>query len=178
MTTAELGLITTAIVGVAAAAGPALVSWANRRHERVMTRSTRLYEQRRKAYEDVAAFLERTRLWVAPYGPNWPDDPTRTTADEWADLMARAAVAGSADVQARLAAFHEAVKNFYIEAAFLSGSSRGRFRALSEQEFEALSEQEHEELADLHETVEKDRGEVVKLIDEAEQAMRDELAML
>jgi hypothetical protein len=113
-----------------------------------------------------------------PYGPNWPDDPTRTTADEWADLMARAAVAGSAGVQAKLAAFHEAVKNFYLEAAFLTPDSKGRFQAFSEQEFEALSEHEREEISDLHETVAKDRGEVVKLIDEAEQALRDELATL
>jgi hypothetical protein len=123
-------------------------------------------------------FSSERALWVAPYGPNWPDDPTRTTADEWAELMARAAVAGSADVQAKLAAFHEGVKNFYIEVVFLTGSSSGRFRVLSEQEFQALSEQEREELADLHESVEKDRGEVVELIDRAEQAMRDELATL
>jgi hypothetical protein len=112
MTTAELGLVTTAIVGVAAAASPALVSWANRKHEQAMARSTRLYEQRRSAYHDLAVFLEAGRLGLQIGGRQWAEPPTRATVDEWTQLMARTAIAGSAEAQAKLAEFHEAEELF------------------------------------------------------------------
>jgi hypothetical protein len=112
MTTAELGLVTTAIVGVAAAASPTLVGWANRKHERAMARSTRLYEQRRNAYRDLAVYLERARLGIG--GRLHFEDPrTPETADHWTELMGSAAVAGSAEVQAKLAEFHEVEEYFY-----------------------------------------------------------------
>jgi hypothetical protein len=160
MTTAELGLVTTAIVGVAAAASPALVSWANRRHEQAMARSTRLYEQRRNAYHALAVFLERVRLALSRSGRNWPEPPTRETADEWTDLMALAAVAGSAEVQTKLAAFHEEEENYHI---FSGGASTA---------------DDLEQSKELREEAEEFRSGSLKLIDEIEQAMRDELATL
>jgi hypothetical protein len=62
MTTAELGLITTAIVGVAAAASPALVSSANRRHERTMARSTACTSNAERLTRISQSFLSK-RDW-------------------------------------------------------------------------------------------------------------------
>jgi hypothetical protein len=163
MTTAELGLVTTAIVGVAAAASPALVSWANRKHERAMARSRRLYEQRRKAYQDLAVYLDQARLWIEPGEKSWPKPPTRETADEWIDLMARAAVTGPAELQAKLASFHEAEFEAYLASGLLE---------------QAIKTQDTEKISERKEYVEKTRSEAFTLIDEAEQAMRDELATL
>jgi hypothetical protein len=163
MTTAELGLITTAIVGVAAAASPALVSWANRKHDRAMTRSARLYEQRRNAYQDLAVFLERARTGLERTARKWSAPPTAKTADEWIDLMARAAVVGSAEVQAKLADFHEEEFNFHIA----SGDLRS-----------AVERQDEEQIREMHELVEGFRSGALALIDEAEQTMREELAGL
>jgi hypothetical protein len=130
MTTAELGLITTAIVGVAAAASPALVSWANRRHERAMARSTRLYDARRETYLDllrqflvevqiVQRTAEITRLRVPPPMP--PED-------EWRDLRARVGAFGSPEVgdavemfDSKVRAFHDAADDFGAESQQLEG---------------------------------------------------------
>jgi hypothetical protein len=166
MTTAEIGLVTTAIVGVAAAASPALVSWANRKHERVMARSTRLYEQRRNAYRDLAVFLEAARLGAQKGGRQWADAPKRATVDEWTDLMARTAIAGSAEVQEKLAAFHEAEELFY------TSEPRPPEKPMNEvpKEWE-----EYKSMSELHEGF---REELLELIDDIEQTMRDELANL
>jgi uncharacterized membrane protein len=74
VTTAELGLITTMVVGVAAAGAPTLTSWASRKHERSLLRSQRLYEQRRDTYKDIAAILERTRMDIERHSTDrlWP----------------------------------------------------------------------------------------------------------
>jgi hypothetical protein len=164
VTTAELGLITTAIVGVAAALSPALISWANRRHERAMARSARLYEQRRKAYEDLAVDLERSRLYLADPGRSL-GDPTPANADEWATLMAAAAVAGSAEVQAKLAAYHQAEYVFFVEGeAWLEHIRK--------------EEQDVDLVREAHVEHAKSRTKLLQLVDEAERAMQDELAAL
>jgi hypothetical protein len=54
MTTAELGLVTTAAVGISAAGGPFLTARLNRFHKRAMT----LYEQRRGPTGNSALFSE------------------------------------------------------------------------------------------------------------------------
>src|SRR5205823_622269 len=111
MTTAELGLITTALVGVSAAAAPALTAAWNRGHERTMARSTRLYDQRRSVYEDIALFLERARLRLdssVSDRPQRASDLLTVRYDEWVRLQARTALNGSGDVQAKLAAYRRA----------------------------------------------------------------------
>jgi uncharacterized membrane protein len=68
VTTAELGLVRTAAVGIADVAGPTLTAWLNRAHERAMLRSTRNYEQRHQTYIDVGIFLERQRQLLSDIG--------------------------------------------------------------------------------------------------------------
>jgi hypothetical protein len=77
--------------------------------------------------------------------------------------MARAAVAGSAEVQTKLAAFHEEEENYYLASGALQL---------------AIERNEREEISVTYEDVEAFRTDAVRLIDEAEQAMRDELATL
>jgi hypothetical protein len=62
MATAEVGIVATAVVGMAASLSPALTAWANRGHEWAMARSARLFEQRRGIYRDLGACLELQRL--------------------------------------------------------------------------------------------------------------------
>jgi hypothetical protein len=104
VTTAELGLITTAVVGIAAAGSPAATAWANRAHERVMLRSTRNYEQRHQTYIDVSIFLERQKALLSDVGSG---TGTEATLDEIQDrseldkLLGRLAVDGTPEVQAK-----------------------------------------------------------------------------
>lgn len=163
MTTVELGLITTAAVGVAAAASPALIAWANRAHEREMARSARLYEQRRKAYEDLAVYLERSRLSISSTSRSGELTPTKL--DDWVALMGAAAVVGSSLVQERLEAYHQAEYEFVVEG-------EGWLDHVRE------TEQDIDLVREAHLAHGKDRTALLQLLDDAERAMRDELASL
>jgi hypothetical protein len=158
MTTAELAIVSTTIVGVSAVLAPALTAWAGRKHERKQTRSTRRYEQRRTLYTDVAVSLERTRMSLVrrPTERTFPEPPTTETADEWIDLMARAAVHGSNGVKKKLDDLDQAERDFYRDLNWVREEG-------DEGDYESLEEQ---------------RKELVELVDGLERTMRDELETL
>lgn len=104
LTTAQLGLVTTMVVGIAAAASPAFTAWANRKHERDLAGSERLYGQRRDLYVELAAFLERDRMGIARTEPiisfGEPLKPPEEVTDEdWIAMRGRWVVLASEDVQ-------------------------------------------------------------------------------
>jgi hypothetical protein len=170
VTTAELGLVTTAIVGVAAAGGPTLTAWANRRQERAMGRSTRRYEQRRQTYKDLGVFLESQRLVLervaqAPAGAKPPDD---LSDEAWADLLGRAAVEGSNDVHAKLDA--------YAKAAHRVLGAAMTFEMLEQRR--ARDERPPDGWVQAQASVDEARKAARKAIDDTEQTMRDELLSL
>jgi hypothetical protein len=154
------------VVGVAAATSPALTAWATRRHEQVMARAARLYEQRKLTYHDLAVFLELERLRLGriaqAVGP-LPEPPEQDTDEDWAMLRARAAVRGSDDVQAKLGAYDDARRTFDGYAFTYQGLSR---------------QQAFAQLADSWRSVDAARNAAYEAIDELERTMRDELAEL
>jgi hypothetical protein len=143
MTTAELAIVSTMVVGVSAAAAPTLTAWAGRKHESTLTRSRRLYEQRHTLYTDLAVYLERTRMSLAshPTKRTWPDPPTTETADQWIDLMARAAVHGSSRVKAKLDHFDKTERDFYLHLGWVQqeGGSRGLRKPSMRSEMKCLN---------------------------------------
>jgi hypothetical protein len=116
MTTAELGLVTTAVVGVAAAASPALTSLANRKHERAQARSQRRYEQRKQTYLDLAQILEQERL--ASYHMDlettfFEISEEVPSPQAWVDVLGHVSIMGSSTVQTKIEAYREAADSFY-----------------------------------------------------------------
>src|SRR5262245_28008984 len=102
MTTEQLGLLTTAAVGIAAAGGPFLTARLSRSHERAMV----LYEQRRSLYRDLGGHLERQRMLLrelaraeAYAGLRSDALPEALSLAAQADLFGRAAVEASPEVQ-------------------------------------------------------------------------------
>ena len=92
------------VVGIAAAASPSFTAWANRKHERDLARSERLYGQRRDLYVELAAFLERDRMGIARTEPiisfGEPLKPPEEVTDEdWIAMCGRWVVLASGDVQ-------------------------------------------------------------------------------
>jgi hypothetical protein len=108
-----------------------------------MARSTRLYEQRRNAYQDLAVYLERARLGLERHsvGRHWPKPPTVETVDEWIELMARASISGSATVQAKLAAYHEAEREFYSDMLQGAEGQRGHVLELIDKAEQAMRDE-------------------------------------
>ena len=111
MTTAELGLITTAAVGISAAAAPVATAWANRAHERALFRAKRNYEQRRQTYIDLSIYLERQRQLLSDVLNGLATDETLDEVQdrsELGELLGRLAVDGTPEVQAELEGFASA----------------------------------------------------------------------
>ncbi len=165
MTTAQLGLVTTAAVGIAAVLSPAVSGWLERRHGRGMTRSTRLYEQRRDTYVAVGRFLERGRLILErlarPIGaPSAP--PFEPTDEEWIELQGSVAVCGSETVLLALAKYR------YFASAF--GSAAVTYLMLERQKVR--------EIGDAQLELERTRTRALETLAAAQAAMRDELTKL
>lgn len=142
---------------------------AERNHARNLSRGARLHEQRLAAYADLSAYLERERISIARIEPVFvvsepqpPPDPL--SADEWTQIMGRAAVAGSDEVRA-------AVEH----ARRQSGDFLGRavvYRHMNAQHAEG------QQLADAGVAMEQARQEAFGAIDAAQAQMRGELAEL
>jgi hypothetical protein len=103
MDIAVVSVITTGIVGLAAALSPAATARLDRTHQRALQRSSRLYDQRRDVYRKLSSELERDRALVER---TWPLlEPALTPPDplDEADrrqMLADVALLGAADVQA------------------------------------------------------------------------------
>jgi hypothetical protein len=111
VTAAELGLITTATVGVFAVIGPFVTGWAQRSHESTLTREG----ARREVYRDVGAYLERQRLMLTRAGVPEPyrEPPPEDLSDaEYSALFGRAAVEGSTRVHKKLDEYAKAAHRF------------------------------------------------------------------
>ena len=166
MTTAELGLITTAAVGISAAAAPTLTAWANRTHERTLARSRRDYEQRRQIYTEVSVYLERQRNLLAWAGRSTVTQATLEQIDEdISGLLGRLAVDGTATVQLRFEDYARARNRMWVALG----------RALYESE---SNEAGLDALTEAFDRVQKLTPETVKALEFVQAAMRDELAAL
>lgn len=175
MTTAELGIVSTAVVGVAAALSPAVTALLNRKHERDMARAARKYDARSRTYSDVVRFLEAERLklertvqrdWWKVQGR---EPPGRPSDEEWIELQGAVAAFGSRDVQEKLRRYHATARPFYdASIAYLSADMRALREKLSDDEDPDAKWVE----------LERVRAEALERIDEAEAAIRDEFAKL
>jgi hypothetical protein len=123
MDTAQLAIITSAVLGLAGISVPAATARGNRKHEREMARRARLHDQRRHVYTKVALYCEteRVRMWeltnewtVAGRVDFYPDKNVRN------ELQAEIAVAGSREVQDALSEVYDAV--FPVVGAVVSRS--------------------------------------------------------
>lgn len=101
MDTAQLGILSTAIVGGLGIVVPALNASGDRKHQQRMARSSRLYAQRLELYNDAAravgvlrAIANRPQPVIGPQ----PGPPAPMSDDELLELNARLAVGGSAAV--------------------------------------------------------------------------------
>jgi hypothetical protein len=173
VTTTELGLITTAVVGTAAALSPAFTAWANRQHERAMAVSSRRFDQRRDTYREVAGFLERQRVMFrrSSQGVLGGQPPKDLSDEELTSLLGRAAIDGSPDVNAKLDLYTRAAGAYFPPLAAFEAFERRRV--------------EKGELAlpppgwmEAQAAVAEARDRAIEAIDAVEAAMRDELASL
>ena len=69
MTTEQLALVVTGIVGLAGVLSTLGVAALNHRNESTRARGQRLYTQRYETYLTLARFLERERLWLHRTAP-------------------------------------------------------------------------------------------------------------
>ncbi len=174
MTTAEIGLVTTAVVGVAAAAGPAVTSWLDRKHQRDLARAQRLFDQRRQTYNDLAKFLERQRTildrtgYQSEFRKAIPAPPAQVSDEEWVELQGRTAVTGSIEVQERLSGYREAIGNFTLAVMEFEREDKKR---------EGVQTLPHR-WNEAQQIVTAMRKEALESIDDVERVMRDELANL
>jgi hypothetical protein len=167
VTTAELGLVTTAIVGVAAAASPALTAWANRKHEHDLARSVRLYDQRRDLYVELAAFLERDRMFIArtepilTIGDEPLKPPSEVTDEDWIKMRARWVALASDDVQAGMLEASTKRNDFVGAVMVYKGTPRG-----------------HANWPDARKQMDEARDAAYAAFDDVERTMNAELASL
>jgi hypothetical protein len=98
-------------------------------HERELARATRLHEEVRKHYEDVArfttwlsAFVERTHPIMGPVAPV----PAPPSDEEVLDLSARVAVVGSEEVVVALVEVVRAYQQFRFAANAVDDPAHGR----------------------------------------------------
>jgi hypothetical protein len=165
-----------ALAGVAAGAVGALAglvfSYFNARSERIsaqsLARSERLHAQRVDAYATLASFLERQRIYAARTEPIFtvgspPPLPKPTSDEEWLEMRGRASVAGTDAVDA---AVKEAQKRFNEFSANVMVYRQMHERA------------EGKEGIKLRTQLDESRQSAYEAIDEAQRAMRDELAAL
>jgi hypothetical protein len=165
MTTAELGLVTTAAVGIAAAAGPFLTAWLNRGHDRAMV----LYEQRRELYRELAGFLERQRVGLGELAPGGRvGELPQVSIEARSDLLGRVAVEGSSEMQKKQTAYSKAANSFRGAAM--------TFLPLEKNCQEAGTPPDG--WAEANAAVKKARSEAYAAINDAERIMREELAKL
>jgi hypothetical protein len=159
-----------ALAGLAAGAlgtlGGLVFAYFNRKaeqqHARELSRSERLHAQRRDAYVQLAAFLERMRLWAyrtEPFMGPQPDPPTQASDDEWTRLSGLAAVAGSLDVQSKMNGASKRLRDFEIAVLHYRTGRDERFVETRRQ-------------------MEDARQAAFAAITEVQEAMRDELANL
>ena len=93
---------------------------AERAQARALARASRLHAQRLDAYADLAAFMERERLYIQRTEPQvaigeGQPPPEPVGDEEWLAMQGRVAVAGSAAVEA-------AVKKAQLAAHKFSGT--------------------------------------------------------
>jgi hypothetical protein len=170
LTTAELGLITTATVGVAAAGAPAFTAWANRRHERELEHSRRLYAQRHGAYLELVRFLEHERLILhrterAFQTSTDPLPPDPLSDEDWLNVRTQWTAFASDTVQAALIAAGERFGDFRTAVinVRIAHEQGPVFRG---------------SLVDLHEKVDDTRAAADEGLTAAQHAMNTELASL
>jgi hypothetical protein len=173
VTTTELGLITTAVVGTAAALSPAFTAWANRQHERVMAVSSRRFDQRRDTYRDIAGFLERQRVMFrrTSQGVLGGEPPKDLSDEELTALLARAAIDGSREVKAELDAYQTAASLYFPPLMIFDAFER---RRVETGELTLPPAGWNEAQAAVAEA----RDRAIEAINAVEAAMRDELASL
>ena len=168
MTTAQLGLITTASVGVAAALAPAITARANREHERELARTERPYAQRHGTYLELTRFLERQRLIVDRVEPMigpLPDPPPDLEDEAWLDMRSRWVTLASDDVQAAMRAAGDRYRGFVGAVMTLRG-------------LQARAPVGDPQLPAAREQVDDTRDRARTVFDDAERVMNTELASL
>ena len=166
MTTAELGIVCTAIVGGLGIVVPSVTRWLDRGHERGLGQASRLYEQRLSLYGDVATFLEVIRLMASriqpmlvigePLAP--PEGPSE---EEQLALNGRLAVGGSEAVLAEVRLVGQAFRKFQGAVMVYEATPRGEPSWI-----------------EARRQMDEARDEVYTHADEAERLMRKELAEL
>jgi hypothetical protein len=131
LTTAQLGLVTTAVVGVAAALSPVGTAWATRNHERAIARSARLFDQPRDLYVELAAFLERDRMSIARTEPILTiggeplKPPPEVTDEDWIKMRARWVALASGHVHAGMLEASKRRNDFVGAVMVYKGTPRG-----------------------------------------------------
>lgn len=143
---------------------------AERTEARALSRNSRLHAQRLDAYAELAAFLERERLYIArtepviTFGEAMPPPPALSEND-WLTMQGRVGVAGSEAVERAVKDAQAAAMKFIgAVSVYRSADRRGTPDLYSE--------------GGLREQMDKARERATTAIDEAERAMRDELASL
>lgn len=128
-------------------------------HARGLSRDERLHAQRLDAYVRIGEYLERSRMAVyrtEPFIGPQPDPPARLTDDEIARVASLAAIAGSAQIDAKIRSANERLRDF--ELAVLMWRER-----------------EPGEFGETRRKLEDTRKAAFAAISDAEDAMRDEL---
>lgn len=102
MTTEQVAIVSGAAVGIAGVLAPTLTAWLDRKHRRDLAQAERRHTLRSQTYADVAALLERQRLFIMRTEPMIgpvPPAPEMLQDDEWMQLGGRVAVVSSPEVR-------------------------------------------------------------------------------
>jgi hypothetical protein len=138
---------------------------SERRHALRLARGGRLHQQRLAAYADLAAYLERERLYLhrtePMIGPQ-PDPPAPLDDDEWTRLTGRMSVSGSREA---LLALEEAQRRAH--------SFNGALMA-----YRGMRNQNALQMPAARQRMDEVRTRASEAIDEVERLMRNELAEL
>jgi hypothetical protein len=163
VTTADVAIVASAVVGIAGVLSPAITAELDRRQTRALERAQR----RRETYLDLARFLEAERLKIEKWtdSDRWKlerrEPPERVSDLEWVALRASVAVLGSAAVKAGLDSYHETELPFF-EAVMGWLAARADVGEV--------------ELDTAVANVERIAAQALKRIDDVEAAMRNELS--
>jgi len=165
--------LTGILAGAAGAIGGLLFSYFNGRAERIeartLARHSRLHTQRLDAYAQLAAFLERERLFVERTEPEIglgePQPPPEPLdEEEWLSMQGRVAVAGSDAVSDAVGEAHRCA-HVFAAAVWHYNAMRDRTQNLYAP-------------GGPREKMDDARRVALDAIDAAERVMRDELADL